>query len=55
MSNGHLGWANVRDDFDTVILVEEADSTNKDMSNIDQAIATGVPLKSRQVFRQHPT
>lgn len=49
MSNGHLGWANVRDDFDTVILVEEGVTTKQDLTNLDTAIATGVPIKSRQI------
>ena len=39
----------MRDDFDTVILVEEGENSQQDLSNIDRAISTGVPLKSKQV------
>jgi all-trans-retinol 13,14-reductase len=49
MSNGHLGWANVRDDFDTVILVEGDGSAESDLKNMEKAISSGVPLKSKQV------
>jgi phytoene dehydrogenase-like protein len=44
-----LGWANVRDDFDTVVLVEEGADTKQDLANLDTAISSGVPLKSTQV------
>lgn len=49
MSNGHLKWAKVRDDFDTVILVDCDYNASNNMSNMDKAIATGVPLKSKQI------
>ena len=49
MSNGHLGWANVRDDFDTVILVDDDGDTKNSLAKIDDAIASGVPLASKQV------
>lgn len=49
MSNGHLKWANVRDDFDTVILVDSDDNAGNSIRTLDTAIATGVPVKSRQI------
>lgn len=49
MSNGHLGWANVRDDFDTVILVDDDGDIKNSLAKIDDAIASGVPLTSKQV------
>lgn len=49
MSNGHLGWANVRDDFDTVILVDDDGNTENSRARLDNAIASGVPLASKQV------
>jgi all-trans-retinol 13,14-reductase len=49
MSNGHLGWVNVRDDFDTVVLVEQGANAAEDLANLDKAISSGVPLKSRQI------
>lgn len=50
MSNGHLGWANVRDDFDTVILVDdEGNNAKNSLAKLDAAIASGVPLASKQV------
>lgn len=39
----------MRDDFDTVVLVEEGANPAQDFSNIEQAISSGTPLKSRQV------
>lgn len=49
MSNGHLGWANVRDDFDTVLLVDDDGNPQHSFDKLDRAIATQVPLASKQV------
>ena len=49
MSNGHLGWADVRDDFDTVILVDDDGNSQHSLDKLDRAIATKEPLTSQQV------
>ncbi len=49
MSNGHLGWADVRNDFDTVILVDDDGNPQHSFDMLDRAISSKVPLNSKQV------
>lgn len=60
LSNGHLGWANVRDDFDTVVLVDSGndhsastaaarDADAAALRQLNEAIESKQPLPSKQV------
>jgi hypothetical protein len=50
ISDGKLKWADVRDDFDTVVLIDDNDAdAQKSMAKIEEAIATGTPITSQMV------
>ena len=49
LSNGHLGWSDVCDDFDTVVLVDDDGVGSNGLKNIDTAIKKKEILKSRWV------
>lgn len=49
LSNGQLQWANVCDDFDTVVLVEGNNSNTDSLQRIQTAINSNTKLPSRWV------
>ena len=49
ISNGQLKWANVCDDFDTVVLVEGNNSYTESLEQIENAISSNTTLSSRWV------
>lgn len=50
LSNGQLQWANVSDDFDTVVLVEGNNNSSDSLKNIETAISSNTILSSRWVI-----
>jgi len=49
LSCGHLKWADVRDDFDTVVLVDCPSEGDEALRAIQTAVTTGQAIESRQV------
>ena len=49
LSNGHLGWCDVCDDFDTVVLVDEGASAEAGLDEVNEAVNGGTALKARWV------
>jgi hypothetical protein len=49
LSNGHLKWSNVCDDFDTVVLVDDDGDCKRGLQNVEDALASQTKLKSRWV------
>lgn len=52
ISNGQLLWADVCDDFDTVVLVDDDGNGAEGIQRVEQAVASGQILKSRWVSVQ---
>lgn len=49
LSNGHLKWSNVCDDFDTVVLVDDDGNGKSGLQNVEDAVASQTKLKARWV------
>ncbi len=49
LSNGQLGWADVADDFDTVVLVDGNGNHNEGLQKLQAAVQAGEKLSSRWV------
>lgn len=49
LSNGQLQWANVTDDFDTVVLVNGNNNHSESLQNIESAISSNNVISSRWV------
>ena len=49
LSNGHLGWSNVCDDFDTVVLVDEGENAGESLQRVENAVNKGEKLDARWV------
>lgn len=49
VSNGQLKWTNVRDDFDTVVLVDHDGDAKKAIDKLDKAIDHNEPLESTHI------
>jgi hypothetical protein len=49
LSNGQLGWANVCDDFDTVVMIDGNGNQVDSLRNIQSSIQSGTILPSRWV------
>ena len=49
LSNGHLGWHDVCDDFDTVVLVDDDGDVDAGMQRVEDAVKSGKGLPSRWV------
>lgn len=51
ISNGQLGWSDVVDDFDTVVMIEGEDGDGQhSLNRIEEAVTSGTALKSLQVW-----
>jgi all-trans-retinol 13,14-reductase len=53
LSNGQLGWADVADDFDTVVIVDGNGSQADSLQRIQSSLQTGALLPSRWVRIPH--
>jgi phytoene dehydrogenase-like protein len=49
LSNGQLGWSNVADDFDTVVIVDGNASHSDSLQSIQSSLQSGARLPSRWV------
>jgi all-trans-retinol 13,14-reductase len=49
LSNGQLTWANVCDDFDTVVMVDGNGNHHDNLQKIQSSLQTGIQLSSRWV------
>jgi hypothetical protein len=49
LSNGHLGWHDVCDDFDTVVLVDDDGDVDAGMQRVEDSVKSGKGLPSRWV------
>lgn len=49
ISNGQLGWANVADDFDTVVIVNGNATSLESLHQIESSLKSGTKLSSRWV------
>lgn len=49
LSNGQLQWANVSDDFDTVVLIDGNNTSSESLQSIETAISSNSVLPSRWV------
>ena len=49
LSNGHLKWTNVADDFDTVVMVGGDGNPARALEDIDVAVAANSTLKAKWV------